>query len=255
MTTGVRKSGDFCWVNILTPEPSEARKFFATVFGWGYVEIPGMGHRIQVAGHDIGGLFDLNRPDTPPGLPPHIGVMMKVESADRTCERVAKLGGKAMPAFDIMDQGRMAPCFDPNGAQFDIWEPRKSPGADGDNMLHGAPSWFETMTTDVAAAEKFYCALFGWTATAMPMEGMSYTTFSLDGIAVAGMMGITPDMGKIPPHWGVYFTVKSADEAAATAGGLGATLFIPPRDIPGVGRFAGVISPQGVRFYVIEYRR
>ena len=29
----------------------------------------------------------------------------------------------------------MAVCFDPNGAQFDVWEPKKSPGTDVDTSL------------------------------------------------------------------------------------------------------------------------
>ena len=101
--------------------------------------MPGMGHRVQVDGHDIGGLFDLAGPNTPPGMPPLIGVMVKVESADAAGEKVTALGGKAMPAFDIMDQGRMAVCFDPNGAQFDVWEPKKGPGTDVDTSLDRQP--------------------------------------------------------------------------------------------------------------------
>ena len=57
----------------------------------------------------------------------------------------------------------------------------------------------------------------------------------------------------IPPHWGTYFTVSDVDEAATTAKDLGGTIFVPPMDIPKVGRFCGVISPQGVRFYAIKY--
>jgi hypothetical protein len=29
---------------------------------------------------------------------------------------------------------------------------------------------------------------------------------------------------------------------------------VPPRDIPGVGRFCGIVSPQGVVFYAIKYQ-
>jgi hypothetical protein len=34
------------------------------------------------------------------------------------------LGGTARPAFDIGEQGRMVVCHDPNGCEFDIWEPK-----------------------------------------------------------------------------------------------------------------------------------
>ena len=251
--TGTRKAGDFCWINMLTPQPTEARAFFSKVLGWTYFEMPGMGHGMQVGGRDIGGVFDLNGPNTPPGTPPLIGVMVKVDSADATGEKVTSLGGKAMPAFDIMDKGRMAVCFDPNGANFDVWQARKGPGTDVDPTLHGAPSWFETMTTDPDRAKTFYTSLFGWTAEAKQFPGFAYTTFSLNGAPVAGMMKIMPEMGPVPPHWGVYFTVKNVDETAKEAAALGAKLCVPPQDVPGIGRFCGITSPQGVTFYVITY--
>src|SRR4029079_12308132 len=99
MATGTRKTGEFCWINMLTPQPAEARAFFSELLGWTYVEMPGMGHRVQVGGRDIGGLFDLAHPNTPKGTPPLIGVMVKVASADATCEKARELGGKAKPAF------------------------------------------------------------------------------------------------------------------------------------------------------------
>jgi len=255
MSTRPRKPGEFCWINILTPAPVEARQFFQALLGWTYAEIPGIGHRVQVGGRDIGGLFDLAGPNTPPGTPPGIGVMVKVESADATCDRVRALGGQAKPAFDIMDQGRMAECTDPTGAQFDLWQPRKGQGMDVDGSLPGAPSWFETLTTDVSRATTFYSGLFGWTPEQMPMPGFTYTSFKLGADYVAGMMQITPAMGAVPPHWGVYFTVTGVDETARQARELGGGEFLPAMDIPGVGRFAGLRSPQGVMFYVITYDR
>ena len=45
------------------------------------------------------------------------GVMVKVENADAACDKVASLGGTTKPVFDIAAQGRMAVCFDPNGAE------------------------------------------------------------------------------------------------------------------------------------------
>ena len=109
----------------------------------------------------------------------------------------------------------MAVCHDPNGANFDIWEPKKMPGTDADSSLHGSPSWSETLTTDVGKAREFYCSLFGWTADVKHMPGMDYTVFRNEGTDIAGLMAIPhPD---IPPHWGTYFTVNDADEAARVA--------------------------------------
>jgi uncharacterized protein len=255
MTTGTRRPGDFCWMNMITPNPPAARAFFGELLGWTYTEMKGMGDTVHVGGRPIGGMFDLNAPSTPKGTPAYIGVMIRVESADATSAKVTALGGKAMPAFDIMEQGRMAVCFDPNGAEFDVWEAKKSTGTDVDTALPGAPSWFEALTTDVDRAAAFYAALFGWTPEAMPLPDMQYTTFKHGEGYVAGMMRITPEMGQMRPHWGTYFTVRNTDATAAQAVKLGGTVCVPARDVPGVGRFCGIVSPQGVMFYAIAYAR
>jgi predicted enzyme related to lactoylglutathione lyase len=192
-----------------------------------------MGWAVKVGGRDIGRLFDLEGPSTPPGTPPLIGVMVKVDSADATGAKVAALGGRAMPAFDIMDGGRMAVCFDPNGAEFDLWEPRKGPGTDVDSSLPGAP----------------------WTPEVMQMPNMQYTSFKLGDAYVAGMLQRTPQMGSMPPHWATYFTVKDVDATAREAVELGGKICVSLKDVPGVGRFCGITSPQGVTFYAITYAR
>ncbi len=154
-----------------------------------------------------------------------------------------------------MDAGRMAEIKDPSGAQIDVWQPMKQPGTDADKADHGAPSWYEVYAHDTKATAKFYTDLFGWTADVMPMPGMEYTVFSFNGVQISGMMEIAGEMKDVPPHWAIYFTVDDIDKTAAQAAELGGTVFVPPTDIPQVGRFAGLLSPQGVRFYAMTYLR
>ncbi|MFO1414150.1 MAG: VOC family protein [Burkholderiales bacterium] len=248
-----RSPGEFCWFNMLTPDPAAARAFFAQVFEWTYVEMPGIGHIVQVAGHPVGGLFDLASPPVPAGTPPHIGVMVHVADVDAAVARVQALGGTHRPPADVLQQGRMAVCFDPAGANFDLWQPRLGPPTDVDPTLHGAPSWHEAISTDPERATAFYAALFGWTTEAMTMPEFTYTLFKQDDRYVGGLMPVLPHMGTIPSHWGVYFTVRDCDATARQATALGATLGVPPRDIPNVGRFCGIVSPQGVWCYPITY--
>jgi predicted enzyme related to lactoylglutathione lyase len=179
--------------------------------------------------------------------------MVKVESADATARRVTELGGKAMPPFDVFDAGRMAVCFDPDGANIDVWEPKAQPGTDVDPTVHGAPSWFEVTAADVPRATAFYSRLFGWQPQAMPVFNFTYTTFSLGADQVAGMMPILPEMAGMKPAWSVYFTVTDTDAVVRNARTLGGSVFLEPHDIPDVGRSAGIASPQGVAFYVITY--
>ncbi|MCE9601165.1 MAG: VOC family protein [Gemmatimonadetes bacterium] len=250
-----REPGEFCWINIVTPHPAEAQAFFAALLGWTYQPIPGMGHRCQVGGRDVGGIFDLAGPQTPPGTMPGIGVMVRVEDVDATAARAATLGGRAGAAFDIGPSGRMAECWDPTNANFDLWQPRQDQGTDADESLVGAPSWFELMTSDVDRARAFYEALFGWTAEAMPGQSMPYTTFKLGDRYVAGMMAITPEMHGVPPCWMPYFTVSDADAAAREAVRLGGSVYLGVKEAASVGRFCGIRSPQGVHFLVMQYVR
>src|SRR5205823_5774161 len=137
-------------------------------------------------------------------------------------------------------------------------------------------------TTDAAAAKKFYTEILGWTYNDMPMgEGQFYSMCLVNGKEACALHGQT--MGQ-PPHWGAYVTVDSADATAAKAkelGGsvlmeikpewgpdvpphwllyfmvdnvddavgktkdLGGKVYLPPMDIPGVGRFSVVADPQG----------
>jgi predicted enzyme related to lactoylglutathione lyase len=252
MTTGPRTIGDFCWINMLSPEPDKAKEYFGKLLGWTFGEIPGMGYSIKVGGRDIGGLFDAKNPDGTPH-PPVIGVMVKVESADAAGAKAVKLGGKAMPAFDVGPQGRMAVCHDPSGANLDVWQPKASAGMDADSTLHGAPSWFECMSNDTARDAKFYCDWFGWTSELMPMPNFDYTVFNHNGKAIAGMMPITTEMQGMSPAWNTYFTVTDVDESAKQAADLGGTIVLPAMDVPGTGRLVGIVSPQGVMFYIITY--
>jgi hypothetical protein len=256
MTTGSRKTHDFCWINLMTPEAERAKAFFGTLFGWTYGEMPGVpgGQLILVGGRTAGALMDLAEAQMPPGTPAVIGVMVKVEDADATVAKINSLGGRA-EVFDVLENGRMAMCTDPNGAVFGLWQPKKQDGIDVDSHAHGAPTWFETITSDVGRAVAFYTALFGWTVEEQRMPGMTYSLFKLGTAPVAGAMQTSPHVGNVPPHWGTSFAVTNADETARLAVELGATLCIPVAAIPGVGRFALLKSPQGVPFHIMEWAR
>lgn len=253
-TARVRKTGEFCWFNVLTPKPKEAQAFFAGLLGWTFADMPG-GHLVMVGESRIGALFDHARPGTPPGMPPTIGVMVKVDSVDATVKRASDLGGKAQPAFDMSEHGRMAVCFDPTGAAVDVWEPKpgKGQGTDVDPRLHGAPTWFELLTTDAGRSTKFCTELFGWRTEPKPMPGFTYTVLWKGDTKVGGLMPILPQMGPMKSHWTLYFCVRNADDAARTAAKLGGKVHVPVQSIPEVGRFCGITSPQGVAFFVLEY--
>lgn len=120
---------------------------------------------------------------------------------------------------------------------------------------HGAFSWCELMTDDTRKAKEFYGQLFGWTLEEMKMPNGTYTVIKTDakGTGIGGIMNKPPQAQGAPNHWGCYVTVSDVDATAKTAQKLGATLIVPPTDIPEVGRFMVLQDPQGAVITAITY--
>jgi len=111
----------------------------------------------------------------------------------------------------------------------------------------GTFCWNELMTPDAKAAEKFYTQLFGWTTEVMDMGGgRVYTLWKKGDTSAGGMMQIQgPEMEGVPPNWLSYVTVDSVDASTSKAESLGATVDVPPTDIPTIGRFSVITDPTG----------
>ena len=117
----------------------------------------------------------------------------------------------------------------------------------------GAFSWVDLGTTDAEGAKAFYTGLFGWEAQDSPIPaGGVYTMLRQGGLEVAALYHSQQE--GVAPHWLSYVTVAGADDAAARARELGATLLSDPFDVMDAGRMAVVQDPQGAAFAVWEPR-
>ena len=124
---------------------------------------------------------------------------------------------------------------------------------DYDKHAPGTFSWPELSTTDQQAGVAFYRALFGWDVNEMPMgPGETYSMFQMRGREVGAAATLRPEQRAqgVPPHWGSYVTVASADEAAKKATELGGTVLAPPFDVMDAGRMAVVQDPTGAVFQI-----
>ena len=115
---------------------------------------------------------------------------------------------------------------------------------------HGQFVWYELMTSDLPAAADFYRRVLGWTTQDAGMPGMAYTLVSTAHGPLAGLMAqADTDRGTAaPPAWVPYLGVDDVDTAVRHLQEAGGTLCRPAADIPGVGRFASVLDPQGAAF-------
>jgi predicted enzyme related to lactoylglutathione lyase len=251
--------GTFCWPELATTDQKAAVAFYRNLFGWEVNDQP-MGpdetySMFQLRGREVGAAYSMRPEERQHGAPPHWNSYVSVTNADDSAKKAQDLGGQVlMQPFDVMEAGRMAVIQDPTGAVFSVWQPKYHPGA---RVLRepGSLSWTELATRDTEKAKKFYTSLFGWGEKTSNDVGMTYTEFSVNGTAGAGMMEMTPEMAGVPPHWMPYFQVTDTDATASKAAELGATPIVPPTDIPNVGRFAVIKDPQGAVFSIIKLSR
>jgi uncharacterized protein len=113
--------------------------------------------------------------------------------------------------------------------------------------------WVELSTSSQESAKQFYSGLFGWTATDYPTgpDGHIYTIFSLNGADTAATYTASPEeRAMVPPHWNLYVTVESADDAAARAAELGGRVVAGPFDAGVFGRMAVIQDPTGTALSV-----
>jgi len=114
----------------------------------------------------------------------------------------------------------------------------------------GTFSWADLAAHDPRGAERFYAALFGWTAEHTrfgPAEEDVYVMLMKDGKAVAALYQMDPTQRSqgIPPSWLSYVTVESAAQAAEKARGLGAAVLADAFDVSDFGRMALIADPTG----------
>jgi predicted enzyme related to lactoylglutathione lyase len=108
------------------------------------------------------------------------------------------------------------------------------------------------MTTDPAAAEKFYKNVVGWTSAPFAESPQPYTVLKRSNdVQVAGLMK-TPDGMNMPPFWSMYVAVPNLEDAVAHIKRLGGSELSEIIDIPSVGRMQMLKDPQGAAFYIIQ---
>jgi len=224
--------GSFCWIELATTDGPGAKKFYTELFGWEAQDSP-IGPdmvytMLKLNGKDVGALFQ--KGEMMKDVPTHWASYVSVNSADETVAKAKSLGGTIrQEAFDVMDVGRMAVITDPTSATFCIWEPKKHKGIGVKGETNS----------------------FGW-KTKTDSGATPYTEIINGEEHIGGIMQIQPHMGPMPPNWGIYIAVDDCDGTAQKATSLGGRQYVPPTDIPKVGRFAVLSDPQGAVFSIIK---
>ena len=119
----VNEPGTLCWNELATREPTEAKAFYATVFGWGAQDNPMGPDEVytewQLGDRSIGGMMTLDD-RFPAEVPDHWLAYFAVEDAEAAAARIAELGGAIIQGPFPSPAGTIAIAKDPAGAIFAV---------------------------------------------------------------------------------------------------------------------------------------
>jgi predicted enzyme related to lactoylglutathione lyase len=101
---------------------------------------------------------------------------------------------------------------------------------------------FEIPADDLPRAKAFYAGLFGWEIG--PVPGFTdYEMFQDRPGESGGAIGLRGQ--SVPERLRIYVEVDSLDTAVARVDELGGSVAVEITDVPGQGRFAAVVDPEG----------
>ena len=241
MSTSTTTAGRFVWHEQVSDDPQQAQSFYTQLFGWdvevwkpGEIDYP----MISANGASHGG-FGKRMEGAPPT---HWLGHVAVSSVDETIEKAKAAGGQVVfGPMDMEQVGRFAIIAAPDGSFVSAFQPEGEGPAQG-----GVFVWDELGTQDVEGAERFYRAVFGWTTEDMGAEYGGYRIFKSGDTQIGGLMKM-PD-ASTPSQWVPYVHADDVDATVAKAKGLGASAMLEGMDVPGVGRVAVLLDPQGAAF-------
>jgi len=132
--------------------------------------------------------------------------------------------------------------------------PIQLPGIGGVASEHhpGKIIWADLVTPDMAAAERFYSGLFGWTFQSVPGAGVDYAVAMSGAQPVAGIVQKPlPNDEHRQPAWLTFIAVRDVDAAERLALGNGAKSISKAKTYAGRGRQAVLADPDGAVFAVL----
>ena len=120
--------------------------------------------------------------------------------------------------------------------------------------VDGEPCWADLVAPDLAAAQRFYSTLFGWTFLDTGPDFGHYVMCLKDGKAVAGMSPPMPGAEQTPAAWSLYLMSHDLEDTARRVDTGGGKVIVAPMDIPSNGRMLFALDPSGAAFGAWEPR-
>jgi predicted enzyme related to lactoylglutathione lyase len=115
----------------------------------------------------------------------------------------------------------------------------------------GKVVWADLVTPDLAAAERFYGGLLGWTFQSIHAGDSDYALALANGHPVGGLFQKPLRAGEQQPAWLTFIAVRDVDANLRIALAQGAKVVSPARSYPKRGRQAVLADPEGAVFAIL----
>jgi predicted enzyme related to lactoylglutathione lyase len=253
MIVATMSDGRFVWFDYVSNDAPKAHAFFSELFNWKAKNAPLPGGRsytmIALGDTPIGGYTQ------PPPVHTHWLSYLQVADARATADKVMSLGGTVVKrSFPVGDVATMALVVDPLGAAFALWQPNQVHDGGDYKGIDGAWIWNELYTDARDRSVAFYKAIGGFEVAAVDMGGGDrgsdrYEILMCNGKGHAGII----ELRGVAPHWMPYVQVADTDATVDKAKKLGAKVK-KLQTVPGLGRLAVFIDPQGAPFGILQHQ-
>lgn len=119
-----------------------------------------------------------------------------------------------------------------------------------ESTVLGAPIWADLSTSDFDKAAHFYNAIFGWDVPPGAADFGGYSTATLHGANIAGVMPKAGDPGAagMPDAWSVYFHTADAAASTEAIAANGGVTVMPPMEVGPFGTMGVFHDPAGAFF-------
>ncbi|MGA8865257.1 MAG: VOC family protein [Gallionella sp.] len=255
-TSQEHHAGKVIFVELVTPDLSAAKQFYAGLFGWTFRDIQADKSEYAEAsldGHPVAGLVQRDIPAGKHRQPAWLG-FIAVSDVDATKTIALQNGAKVLfEPHNIPDRGREAVFADPQGAVFAVLA---SSSGDPPDVL-AAPGewiWSALITTDPDKDAAFYQKLFDYEVYEVPSDkGAQHLMLVSDNYARASVNSLPANKPNIRPHWLNFVRVSDTAIMAAKVVALGGRVLVEPRVDRDGGKIAVVADPLGAPFGLLEW--
>ena len=251
-----RHGGKMIFAQLVTPNLSDAERFYGGLFGWTFREVPVRGTRYAAASLDGMQVAGLIEKPIPPGggRRPSWLTFISTGDVDATTSLAVRYGAKELFApRTIPELGRESVLADPQGA---VFATLASSSGDPPDVLadDGIWIWSSLLAGDPMADAAFYRVVFGYTVyEESSATAAGHLILASENYARASVNPLPAGRPDFRPRWVNYLRVGDVAAAVSKAVSLGGRVLVAPHEDRAGQPVAVVADPQGAAFGLMEW--